>query len=224
MNQKSILVVASHPDDEVIGCGGTIAMHTAAGDQVAVIFMTNGESSRGEAVSDNITSRNKDCEEALKVLGIKNVMKFDYPDNMMDQVPLLDVTKSIEIAIDKFKPSIIYTHFSEDLNVDHRITHQAVITACRPQSWSPVKSIFLFEVLSATEWNSNSKSKFNPNKFVDISDFWSTKLLALNKYSKELRPFPHSRNIKTIEALSIYRGATVGLNQAEAFQVERIIE
>ena len=224
MNKKSILVVASHPDDEVIGCGGTIAMHIAAGDQVAVVFMTNGESSRGEAISDNISRRNKECDEALKVLGIKNVMKFDLPDNMMDQVPLLDVIKKVEAAIDKFNPSLIYTHFSDDLNVDHRITHQAVITASRPQSWSTVRSIFLFEVLSATEWNSNSKPKFNPNKFVDISDFWPTKLLALEKYNKELRPFPHSRSIKTIEALSIYRGATVGLNRAEAFQVERIIE
>ena len=224
MNQESVLVVASHPDDEILGCGGTIAKHIIAGDQVAIVFMTNGESSRGGAVSDNIMIRNKECEGALKVLGIKDVMSFDYPDNMMDQVPLLEVTKSVESAIDRFNPSIVYTHFSEDLNVDHRITHQAVMTACRPQSWSPVKSIFLFEVLSATEWNSNAKSKFNPNKFVDISDFWPTKLLALKEYSKELRPFPHSRSIETIEALSIYRGATVGLKKAEAFQIERIVE
>lgn len=224
MNQKSILVVASHPDDEVLGCGGTIAKHVLAGDHVAIVFMTNGESSRDSAVLDNITSRSKDCEEALKVLGIKSVMNFDFPDNMMDQVPLLRVTKSVEAALDKFKPSIVYTHFSEDLNVDHRITHQAVMTACRPQSWSSVKSIFCFEVLSATEWNSYTKSKFNPNKFVDVSDVWPTKLSALEKYSKELRPFPHSRSIETIEALSIYRGATVGLKKAEAFQIERIIE
>lgn len=221
---KAVLVIAAHPDDESIGCGGTIAKHVLAGDDVAVVFMTNGESSRENTISANITNRSKDCDEALKVLGINNVLNFDFPDNMMDQVPLLEVTKSIETAIYKFKPSIVYTHFAEDLNVDHRITHQAVMTACRPQSWSPVKSIYCFEVLSATEWNSNTKSKFNPNRFVDISDVWPTKLLALDKYSKELRPFPHSRSIETIEALSIYRGATVGLKKAEAFQIERIIE
>jgi len=221
---NSVLVIVAHPDDEVLGCGGTIVKHLKEGDDVAIVFMTNGESSRDNSNLDNITCRNKDCEEALKVMNVKSVMHFDFPDNMMDQVPLLEVTKSIETAIDKFKPSIVYTHFSDDLNVDHRITHQAVMTACRPQSWSPVKSIFCFEVLSATEWNSHTKSKFNPNKFVDVSGVWSIKLLALEKYSKELRPFPHSRSIETIEALSIYRGATVGLKKAEAFQIERIIE
>lgn len=224
MNQKYILVVAAHPDDEVLGCGGTIAKHVLAGDHVAIVFMTNGESSRDSAALDNITSRSKDCDQALKVLGIKSVMNFDFPDNMMDQVPLLEVTKSVESAIQRFKPSIVYTHFSEDLNVDHRITHQAVMTACRPQLWSPVKSIFCFEVLSATEWNSHTKSKFNPNKFVDVSGVWPSKLEALGKYSNELRPFPHSRSIETIEALSIFRGATVGLKKAEAFQIERIVE
>jgi LmbE family N-acetylglucosaminyl deacetylase len=223
MNNK-ILVVAAHPDDEVLGCGGTIVRHLQEGDHVSIVFMTNGESSRDSSDLDDITCRNKDCEEALKVLGIKSVMHFDFPDNMMDQVPLLKVTKSIETAIDKFKPSIVYTHFSDDLNVDHRITHQAVMTACRPQSSCPVKSIFCFEVLSATEWNSNAKSKFNPNRFVDISGFWPTKLLALDKYSNELRPFPHSRSVEAIEALSVYRGATVGLEKAEAFHIERIVE
>jgi len=221
---KVVLVIAAHPDDEVLGCGGTIAKHVLAGDDVAIVFMTNGESSRQSTVSDNITSRSKACGEALKILGIKYVMNFDFPDNMMDQVPLLKVTKSIETAIERFTPSIVYTHFSEDLNVDHRITHQAVMTACRPQAWSPVQSIYCFEVLSATEWNSYTKSKFNPNKFVDVSDVWPIKLSALDKYSKELRPFPHSRSIETIEALSIYRGATVGLKKAEAFQIERIVE
>lgn len=224
MSQKTILVIASHPDDEVLGCGGTIAKHVIEGDHVAIVFMTNGESSRDGVSSDNIISRRDDCEEALKVLGIKSVMSFDFPDNMMDQVPLLEVTKSVEAAINKFSPSIVYTHFSGDLNVDHRITHQAVMTACRPQSWCPVKSIFCFEVLSATEWNSNAKSKFNPNRFVDISDVWPTKLLALDKYSKELRPFPHSRSVEAVEALSVYRGATVGLEKAEAFHIERIVE
>ena len=224
MTGKSILIVASHPDDEVLGCGGTIAKHILSGDNVAIVFMTNGESSRDDCPLDSASTRRINCESALNILGVTNVMHFDFPDNMMDQVPLLDVTKSVEIAIGKFSPSIVYTHFSEDLNIDHRITHQAVMTACRPQSWSPVKSIYCFEVLSATEWNSYSKSKFNPNKFVDVSDVWPIKTSALEEYSAELRSFPHSRSIETIEALSIYRGATVGLKKAEAFQIERIIE
>jgi LmbE family N-acetylglucosaminyl deacetylase len=221
---KRVLVVVAHPDDEVLGCGGTIAKHIETGDDVSIVFMTNGESSRNDSLLESISSRSYSCKQALKELGVNKVINYDFLDNQMDSVSLLAVAKSVEEAIDKHQPSIVYTHFSEDLNVDHRITHQAVMIACRPQSWSPVKEVYCFEVLSATEWNSHSKSKFNPNKFIDISKFWDCKVNAMKKYSNELRPFPHSRSIETIEALSVYRGATVGLRKAEAFQIERIIE
>lgn len=221
---KRVLVVVAHPDDEVLGCGGTIAKHIETGDDVSIVFMTNGESSRKDSLLESISSRSYSCKQALKELGVNKVINYDFLDNQMDSISLLAVAKSVEEAIDKHQPSIVYTHFSEDLNVDHRITHQAVMTACRPQSWSPVKEIYCFEVLSATEWNSHSKSKFNPNKFIDISKFWDCKVSAMKKYSNELRPFPHSRSIETIEALAVYRGATVGLRKAEAFQIERIIE
>lgn len=217
------MVIAAHPDDEVLGCGGTILKHIAQGDSVSIVFMTNGESSRGNIDYKQLEIRNSACAKSMEVLSVKSVYHFDFPDNKMDSVPLLDVVKKVELAINEVKPTTIYTHFSDDLNVDHRVTHNAVMTACRPQSWSPVKNIFTFEVLSSTEWNSTSKSKFNPNKFEDVSSYWDLKMRAMTAYEEELREFPHSRSVEAINALAVLRGATVGLHKAEAFQVERII-
>jgi len=220
---NSILVVAAHPDDEVLGCGGTIAKHVFGGDSVSVLFMTNGVSARDGDQSLAELTRKQSSLSALKKLGVEAVCFEKFPDNTMDVVPLIDVVKVIEKYISEKKPNIIYTHFSEDLNVDHRVTHQAVMTACRPQSWSSVKEIYCFEVLSSTEWNSSVKVKFNPTKFVDITEYYDLKMDALLEYKQEMREFPHSRSVECVEALAVFRGAIVGLNRAEAFQIERII-
>lgn len=222
---NSILIVAAHPDDEVLGCGGTIARHISHGDKVIIHFMTDGVSARGYDNKEEVRFRKKSALIALNELGVDaaNVTFSNFPDNQMDIVPLIKVAKSIEELLIKFKPRVVYTHFSDDLNVDHRITHQAVMTACRPQSHSSVKEIYCYEVMSSTEWNSYNQNKFNPNQYINISNFWSKKLAALNAYSQEMRAFPHSRSLEAIEALAIWRGASVGLNKAEAFQIERII-
>jgi LmbE family N-acetylglucosaminyl deacetylase len=218
-----ILVIAAHSDDEVLGCGGTIAKHIANGDSVTVMFMTDGVSSRG-LNDDNANFRVNASIQAMDILGVKDIRQFNFPDNKMDSIPLYEVVKDIEEVINNIQPNIIYTHYSDDLNVDHRITHQAVMTACRPQVWCSVKQIFCFEILSSTEWNSYSKSKFNPNKFINIDQFWLLKKSALEAYSKEMRPHPHSRSMEAVEALAVLRGSTVGLKKAESFQIERIIE
>ncbi|QUM77850.1 PIG-L family deacetylase [Moritella sp. 24] len=221
---KSILVVAAHPDDEVLGCGGSIARHIDNGDSVSVIFMTNGVSARCGSGDKESIIRQQSATSALNILGVSSIFFEDCPDNMMDKLSLIEVVKKVELVINKVNPEIIYTHFSDDLNIDHRITHQAVMTACRPQCAYSVKEIYCFEVPSSTEWNSYSSHKFNPNFFVDISDFWSKKEKALLEYKEEMRAFPHSRSIKAIEALAILRGANVGLEKAESFQIERIIK
>ena len=221
---NSILVVAAHPDDELLGCGGTIARHVFEGDSVAILFMTNGVSARDGEQSVEVLKRKQSSIAALKKLGVKKAYFENFPDNKMDAVPLIDVVKVIEPYIAKDKPKVIYTHFSDDLNIDHRITHQAVMTACRPQSWSSVKEIYCFEVLSSTEWNSSSKVKFNPTKFVDITRYFTSKMDALSEYKQEMREFPHSRSFECVEALTAFRGAVVGLHRAEAFQIERIIQ
>lgn len=222
--KNKVLVVAAHADDEALGCAGTIAKHIAKGDVVHIIFLTNGVGARGNSSSNDKAERVSALSQAMAVLAVDDYQCFDFPDNQMDSVPLLSIVKAIESKITCFKPSIIYSHFAHDLNIDHQITHQAVMTACRPIKGSSVKKILSFEVLSSSEWNSTSSPTFRPQYIVDISPYWQNKVQALKCYQEELRDFPHSRSLECIEALATLRGATHGFAKAEAFQVERILE
>jgi len=213
---KIILIVAAHSDDEAIGCAGTMAKHVAAGDDVHVLFMTDGVSSRLDQKND-IDHRSSSAENASAVIGVKSIENLDFPDNKMDRVPLLDVTQAIERKVKALQPDAIYTHHIGDLNVDHQITHKAVITACRPQPASYVKEIYSFEVLSSTEWQSPGFLPFTPNVFVDISNYIDIKREALEAYSSEMREAPHSRNIDNIIRNAEVRGHAVGVAHAEAF-------
>ncbi|REL34815.1 PIG-L deacetylase family protein [Thalassotalea euphylliae] len=224
LEENTVLVVAAHADDEVLGCAGTIAKHTANGDKVEVIFLTDGVSSRVDKVDESVIVARRDAAaQSMKVLNVSAIHQADFPDNQLDTVPLLSVIHFIEPIIEQLKPQIVYTHFAHDLNIDHRICHQAVMTACRPQSGHGVKSIFSFEVLSSTEWNSPSLPSFTPQYINNISDYWPQKERALHCYQKEMRQFPHSRSFECIEALATLRGATHGFAKAEAFFVERIL-
>ncbi len=221
--QQRVLVVAAHADDEVLGCGATIAKHIANQDKVKVIFMTDGVGARDNSSVQESQARALALTNAMTALGVTDYQCFDFPDNQMDTVSLLSIVKEIEQVIAEFQPSIVYSHFGHDLNIDHRITHQAVMTACRPIKGHSVKKIFAFEVLSSTEWQSPSAPSFKPQYIVNISPFWPQKLQALQSYQQELRAFPHSRSLECIEALATLRGASHGFEKAEAFQVERIL-
>jgi len=221
---KSVLVVAAHPDDEVLGCGGTIARHVVEGDLVHVVFMADGVQSRRIDGSEELQLRNQARDEALKILGVSECNVLDFPDNRMDSLPLLDVVQALEPIIKHVQPSRVYTHHHGDLNVDHRVTHQAVMTACRPVPGSSVREILAFEVMSSTEWATPGVAPFVPNAFVDISDYLPKKLEALAAYDMEMRPAPHSRCVTNIEALARHRGNCVGVEVAEAFEVIRVLE
>jgi len=224
LKKENVLVIAAHADDEALGCGGTIAKHIANGDIVHIIFMTNGIDARDNSSNNDTTLRISALKQAMTVLGVDAYQCFDFPDNQMDSIALLTIVKAIEGIINKFQPSIVYSHFAHDLNIDHQITHQAVMTACRPIKGSSVKKILSFEVLSSSEWRLTSSPNFQAQYIVDISQYWQKKEQALLCYQEELRDFPHSRSIKCIEALATLRGATHGFAKAEAFQVERILE
>ena len=216
---KSILVIAAHPDDEILGCGATIAKHTFNGDKVQIVFLADGYGSRL-----NDRNRNKEAEEASKILDCETPILVDLPDNQLDTIPLLDIVKKIEEVIHAFQPSIIYTHHYGDLNIDHQITHKSVITASRPQPGFCVKEIYSFEVMSATSWQSLSmENNFIPSYFVDVSDFIDKKIEALRCYDSEIREFPHARSYEGVESLAKYRGSIIGVDRAEAFCVERLI-
>jgi N-acetylglucosamine malate deacetylase 1 len=219
-----VMVIAAHPDDEVLGCGGTIAKHVEAGDSVSILFLTNGVSARSEETSsDAVQKRHDMAEQARLILGASENTYLDFPDNAMDSVVFLDLVKAVENKVNQLQPGIVYTHFSGDLNIDHRLTYQAVMTACRPQPDCSVKSIFCFEVASSTEWALQSESLFRPNFFNDISSVENKKEKALLAYEEELRSFPHARSINAINSKDVVRGTSVGLPLAEAFMVERII-
>jgi len=220
---RSVVVIAAHPDDEMLGCGGSLARHVAQGDSVYPLFLADGVTSRDSAADSSL--RNQSAIRAAQILGINTPRFLDFPDNRLDTVPLLNVVQAIEQIINVLAPEIIYTHYGGDLNIDHCITHKAVMTACRPIPGNSVTSIYGFEVLSSTEWGSPEQNiPFVPNHFVSIEDFLKDKLDALDCYSEEMRPFPHARSLESVEYLARLRGSQVGLRAAEAFTVLRQIE
>jgi len=221
--KNKILVIAAHPDDEILGCGGTIIKHIKKGDIVNVIFLTDGESSRDNH-NLKINKRKQQAIDCCKYLKTNPPIFFDFPDNKIDSIPLLNVIKKLEGIIKKIKPSTIYTHYFGDLNIDHQKTFEAVNVACRPLKGNIIKNIFCFEVLSSTEWKISYKKKFNPNLFINIDNELKKKIFALKIYKEELRKYPHSRSLKGIKTLSMYRGIQSGNKHAEAFYIARRIE
>jgi LmbE family N-acetylglucosaminyl deacetylase len=218
---KSILVVAAHPDDEALGCGGIMARHADAGDSVHVLFLTDGVGARGS--SDAAAARrNEAAARACALLGSEAPVFNDLPDNRMDSVPLLDIVQIVEAAVRRVGPAIVYTHHAGDLNVDHRIAHEAVLTACRPQPGHGVMAIYAFEVPSSTDYAGAADGRlFRPQRFVDIAAQWDRKRAALEAYADEMRPYPHSRSLGGVEALARWRGVSAGFAIAEALEVVR---
>jgi LmbE family N-acetylglucosaminyl deacetylase len=223
MNMNTVLVIAAHTDDEVLGCGGTIARHVAEGETVYAVFMADGISSRAGVDHESFARRNQAAENARMILGIKENFYLCFPDNRMDSIPLIDVVKKLEIIIHRLKPNIIYTHHYGDLNVDHRVTHKAVLTACRPLPGSSIQAIYAFEVMSSTEWAAPISKPFLPNHYVEISDYLEIKNKALKAYHLEMREVPHSRSFQHLENLVKHRGHCVGLMAAEAFTTIRTV-
>ena len=222
--KKKIIIVAAHPDDEVLGCAGTIAKHVAQGDIVHSVFMSDGVNARSNSSKAKLKRRFKASKLVQSLLGISSTHYLNFPDNSMDSVPLLDIVQKLEAIIFKIKPSVIYTHSYGDLNIDHQLTHTAVMTACRPTPNTSIREIYGFEVLSSTEWSTTQKFIFAPTFLVDITKYLAIKIKALKIYKEEMRSAPHSRSIKHAKVLAQHRGYTVGLEMAEAFEVYRIVD
>jgi LmbE family N-acetylglucosaminyl deacetylase len=221
---KKVLILAAHPDDEVLGCGGSIVRHIRNGDLVDIIFFTNGESSRSFFTKKSetlaIKKRRSSALKVLKLLKINNFLFLNYKDNQMDLISTLEIAQIIEKQIKKNKYQIIYTHSSLDLNVDHRKINESTLVACRPTYNSSVEKVLMYEIPSSTEWGSFAKNNsFSPNIFTNIEETRAVKLLALKLYGSELRDYPHPRTIVSIEALEVLRGSTVGFKFAEAFHL-----
>ncbi len=186
--------------------------------------MTSRYDKREEADFEKVKALRECSKKALAGLGVKDVRYHDFPDNRFDSVPLLDIVKVVEKTKKELQPELIYTNHAGDLNVDHRQTCQAVLTATRPLAGESVKRILSFEVASSTEWNFAERNHaFLPNVFIDISAYVEAKVKAMNAYSSEVLPYPHPRSPEALRTLASWRGVQCGKKAAEAFQLIREI-
>jgi LmbE family N-acetylglucosaminyl deacetylase len=225
-----ILVIVAHPDDEVLGCGGTMLRLAAEGREIHLLFLSEGVSSRytddyrPDDWSEKIEQREAMALAVSRSIKAASVSFKRFANLQMRHIRMLDIVKEIESHIERYHPVTIFTHGNTDMNSDHRIVCEAVLTACRPVPQHPVKSIYAMEISSSTEWNPPGVfPPFLPNLFVDISGCVVQKLDLLGLYDFEMRPYPHPRSLRAVENLARYRGATVGVEAAEAFAILRQI-
>jgi LmbE family N-acetylglucosaminyl deacetylase len=223
---RRVLVVAAHPDDEVLGCGGTVAKLANNGCEIFTLILGTGIASRYETGQSEKAEREIEklrdaMYEANAIIGVKKVFTGDFPDNKFDTAALLNLIKAVERIKKEVRPDIIFTHYENDLNIDHQLTYKAVITSARPLPDETVREIYSFEVPSSTEWN--CPLRFSPEVFFDVTETIELKAKALEIYKSELRDFPHPRSVNGIKINSQYRGMTAGVLYAEAFKAVRFI-
>lgn len=224
-----ILVVAAHPDDEILGVGATIAKRVDSGDEAYALILGEGQTSRWDnrdsVKKDIIEDLHRDTLAASKEIGYKKVFFENIADNRFDSVDLLEIVKCIESYVREIRPDVVYTHHSGDLNIDHQLTHKAVLTACRPIGDYSVNELYAFETVSSTEWNfGNRETVFVPNMFEEIKNYLDNKCRAMQAYQSELCEYPHPRSLRMLRATAEKWGATIGVEYAEAFEVIRIIK
>jgi len=223
-----VLVIAAHPDDEVLGCGGTAARLVSEGHDVYFAILGEGVTSRHPKREDadviHLTTLHQQAHAAARKLGVKDVVLHKLPDNRLDTVPLLEVVKIVEDLVDRMQPEVIYTHQGGDLNVDHGVIYRAVLTATRPVQGCPVREIYAFEVASSTEWAfQRIEPTFRPNVFVDVTGTIEAKIAAMECYESEARKFPHPRSPEALRAIAIRWGSVAGCEAAEAFELIRSV-
>ena len=223
-----VLVVAAHPDDEVLGAGGTIRRLADEGTEIVIAILGEGFTARAKPPSGDHTQAqdtlHRTAREVGARLGAAEVVLHDFPDNKLDTVPLLDVVQVVERLVEQHLPDTLYTHHPGDLNIDHRTVHQAVLTATRPFPGQPVREVYAFEVPSSSEWSLDSVGpSFRPNVFVDVSSTLETKIEAMATYESEMRPYPHPRSAEALRATAMRWGSLAGFHAAEPFQLVRAL-
>lgn len=225
MAERNILVIAPHADDEILGCGGTIAKHVASGDAVRVLIATDAHQGAPELYSrETIDNVRSEARKAHQVLGIEETIFLDFPAPSLDAYPSYKISLEIAKVLTKCAPSVVYVPFPGDIHLDHFYVHRASLVAARPQGSYTAKEIYCYETLSETEWaTSTAGSTFCPNYFVDVSGSFAAKIEAMMCFESQLKKFPHPRSLEAMEALAKFRGATIGVERAEAFCVERLI-
>ena len=220
--RSRVLVIAPHPDDEVLGCGGTIAKHVQGGDEVYLCIVTKAYPP--EWSETEIKERREEVLRVNGILGIKKTYFLDLPTVKLDTVPRKELNDAISQVVNEVQPEVVYIPHRGDVNQDHRLVFEAAIVATRPKHGPRIKRILAYETLSETEWAAPfAGDAFVPNVYVDISDTLETKLKAMAAYQTELKEYPHPRSLEAISTQAKFRGSAVGVPAAEAFMLIREI-
>lgn len=225
------MIVVAHPDDEILGLGASMHKLININNVIThVVILGEGITSRfkirdTKLCEKELSKHKSNIFNAQKLIGYQSISTYNFPDNRFDTVALLDIIKIVEEEKEKFSPDIIFTHHEGDLNVDHRLTFQAVLTAIRPMKNEKVKMLITFETPSGTEWQTASSLQFSPNFFISVlEENINAKIKALEEYEYEIREFPHPRSMEALKIKARNRGVEVGCDFAEAFKIERLIE
>jgi LmbE family N-acetylglucosaminyl deacetylase len=226
---EKILIIAAHPDDEVLGCGGTITRLVREGKEVHIVILANGLTSRTDfddfRSSELLKQHHERAQRVGSLMGVSSVQVLGFPDQKLDALPLLEVTHAIEREIERLQPDTIFTQHGGDLNQDHVITYRATLTATRPMAGGRVRCVYAYEVPSSTEWSfQRFAPHFQPSVFFDIADTLEVKIAAMQIYESEAREFPHPRSPQALKAIARRWGSVVGLHAAEAFELVREIK
>lgn len=217
-----VLVVAAHPDDEVLGCGGVLARHAARGDETQVVIATRGVSELYD--DDQVEQTRQELREAHRVLGVSSAQFLDFPAPRLDVVPGHELADAIGRVVRALVPELMYIPHRGDIHTDHQAVYRAALVAARPIDGCPVRKILSYETLSETEWAAPSGDQsFVPTVYVDIGEYLEDKLQAMACYHGQMKAPPHARSLRSIEALARLRGSTVSLYAAEAFMLVREI-
>ena len=221
--EQVVVVVAAHPDDEILGAGATLAAHARAGDQVHAVVLSEGATSR---YADGMQESLEDAgRKAAVEIGFASIRFERFPDQRLDTVALVDVTQCIEAILEELDPTVVYTHFSGDVNEDHGIVARAVWTACRPYRFPRVRRLAAFETPSSTEWGAPvSGGAFSPNLYIDVSTTLDAKIAAMECYESEMRDYPHPRSARALRERAATWGTVIGRPAAEPFVILRDID
>lgn len=218
-----VLIIAPHPDDEIIGVGGTIAKRAKAGDEVYVCIVTKGKSPLFNP--DFIEQGRRECREADAKLGVKEIIFLDFPAVMLETIPRYELNGKVAEVVQNIKPEEVYIPHRGDMQIDHQMVVDAAMVAVRPRGDDYPKRVYAYETLSETGWNiPNVTNEFIPTVYENITDTYDVKMEAMSVFKSQLAPFPAARSVGAIEALAKFRGATVSVEVAEAFSLVREVK
>ena len=216
---NKILVVAPHPDDETLGSGGTLLKHRSSGDEIHWLILTNISTKKGWKI-EKVNLRQEEIKKVSKAYGFKSIHKLDFPTMKLDSIPMSTLVEKVSNIISKIRPHIIYLNDENDIHTDHQISFKASMSSVKSFRHPYIQRILMYETLSETEFTAPLEGNaFQPNVFVDITEFFEQKCEIMSEYGDEVMDPPYPRSLDTIESLAKYRGSRIGVNYAEAFSL-----